>query len=82
MSLLGLFEQMATDSSSGQAEVELVTAQTIRKRPAMGKLQAIGPEWMQTRLDHWDLKTQTSVLVPALDEHFSKTEYFQPFSAK
>lgn len=52
--LLEFFEQMAAGSSRGQAEVELETAQTVRKSPAMSELKAVGPEWMQIWLDQWN----------------------------
>lgn len=53
--LLEFFEQMAKGSSGGQAGVEIETAQTVRKSPAMSELKAVGPEWMQIWLDQWNV---------------------------
>ena len=48
--LLHFFEQM---EMSG-AEIELETEQTVKRSPAMGQLEAVGPEWMQIWLRQWD----------------------------
>ena len=44
----------AGETSGRQVEVELETAQTVGKSPAMRELKAVGPEWMQTWLNQWD----------------------------
>ena len=40
------------DTAGG--EVELETAQTVAKSPAMGQLEAVGPAWMSVWLRQWD----------------------------
>ena len=47
--LLEFFEQMG----AGVGEVELETEQTVKRSPAMGKLKAVGPEWMDIWLGQW-----------------------------
>ena len=41
--LLEFFGQMETDG----VEIELETEQTEKRSPAIGQLQAVGPEWMK-----------------------------------
>ena len=48
--LLEFFEQMET----GGVEIELETEQTVKRSPAMGQLQAVGPEWMEIWLRQWN----------------------------